>query len=57
MLAMVGCNEYESIQKVTDAFVEVETVIEPNPGLVAKYEAKYQQWRQIYPACKELFAN
>lgn len=57
MLAMVGCNEYESIQAVTDAFVEVETVIEPNPELVAQYEAKYQQWRQIYPSCKELFSK
>ena len=57
MLAMVGCDEYESIQAVTDAFVEVETVIEPNSELVTKYETKYQQWRQIYPACKELFTK
>ena len=57
MLAMVGCGEYESIQDVTETFVEVETVIEPKPELVAKYETKYQQWRQIYPACKELFVN
>lgn len=57
MLAMVGCGEYESIQAVTEAFVEVETVIEPNPELMAKYEAKYQQWRQIYPSCKELFSK
>lgn len=55
MLAMVGCGEHPSIQAVTEAFVEVETVIEPNPELTAKYEAKYQQWRQIYPVCKELF--
>ncbi len=55
MLAMVGCGEYVSIQAVTEAFVEVETVINPNPELVAKYEKKYQQWKQIYPACKELF--
>lgn len=57
MLAMVGCGEYESIQDVTEAFVEVETVIEPSPDLVSKYEAKYQQWKQIYPACKELFSK
>ncbi|MBQ2901586.1 MAG: xylulokinase [Agathobacter sp.] len=57
MLAMVGCNEYESIQAVTEAFVKVETVIEPSPELVSKYEVKYQQWKQIYPACKELFVN
>ena len=55
MLAMVGCGEYPSIQAVTDAFVEVETVIEPNPALVAKYETQYQKYRTIYPAVKELF--
>ena len=57
MLAMVGCGEYESIQDVVKAFVEVETVVEPSPDLVSKYEVKYQQWKQIYPACKELFVN
>lgn len=57
MLAMVGCNEYENIQAVTEAFVEVETMIKPNPEFVAKYEAKYQQWKQIYPVCKELFSK
>ena len=29
--------------------------IEPDPELVEKYEARYQQFRQIYPTCKELF--
>lgn len=57
MLAMVGCNEYENIQAVTEAFVEVETMIKPHPEFVAKYEAKYQQWKQIYPVCKELFSK
>ena len=29
--------------------------VEPEPELVAKYEERYQQFRQIYPACKPLF--
>ncbi len=57
ILAMVGCGEYPSIEAVIETLVEVETVIHPNPELTAKYEAKYQQWRQIYPACKELFTQ
>lgn len=57
MLAMVGCGEYPSIKAVTEAMVEVDTVIQQNPKLTAKYEAKYQQWRQIYPACKELYTR
>ena len=42
--------------------------VQPNEGevvaaaskvaeLVTKYETKYQQWRQIYPACKELYTK
>ena len=57
MLSMVGCGEYPSIKAVTEAMVEVDTVIYPNSELTAKYEAKYQQWRQIYPACKELYTR
>ncbi len=57
MLAMVGCGAYPSIKVVTEAMVEVDTVINPEPELTAKYEMKYQQWRQIYPACKELFTR
>lgn len=57
MLAMVGCGEYENVPAVTDALVKVESVIEPSPELVAKYEVKYRQWKQIYPVCKDLFSK
>ena len=30
---------------------------EPEAELVARYEKRYQQFRKIYPACKELFAD
>ena len=57
MLAMVACGEYPSVQAVCDRFVEVESRVEPEPGLVAKYEKRYKQFRKIYPACKGLFAE
>ena len=28
---------------------------EPDPELTAKYEARYQQFKEIYPACKPIF--
>ena len=56
MLAMVGCGQYESVQAAADALVEVASTIQPDAELTAKYEARYQQFRKIYPACKELFA-
>jgi len=56
MLAMVGCGQYESVQAASDALVEVASTVQPDPVLTEKYEARYQQFRKIYPACKELFA-
>jgi len=57
MLAMVGCGQYGSVQAAADALVEVASTVQPDPDLTAKYEARYQQFRKIYPACKELFAT
>ena len=29
--------------------------VEPEPELAAKYEERYQKFRKIYPACRDLF--
>ena len=55
MLAMVAAGEYASVQEVCDKFVRVASTVKPEPELVAKYEARYQQFRKIYPAVKALF--
>ena len=55
MLAMVAAGEYASVQEVCDKFVRVASTVQPEPELVAKYEARYQQFRKIYPAVKALF--
>lgn len=55
MLAMVACGVYPDVQSACDALVRVADTVEPDPELVAKYEKRYQQFRKIYPACKELF--
>ena len=55
MLAMVACGEYPDVQSVCDALVEVAQVVKPEPELTAKYEARYQQFKKIYPAVKALF--
>ena len=56
MLAMVACGAYPSVQAVCKQFVQVASVVEPEPVLVAKYEKRYNRFKKIYPACKELFA-
>lgn len=56
MLAAVACGEYESVEEAAHKIVKITGTVEPEPELVAKYEARYQVFRQIYPACKPLFA-
>lgn len=55
LLAMVAVGRFKSVQEACDALISVKETVEPDPELTAKYEARYQQFRQIYPACKELF--
>ena len=57
MLAMVACGEYESVKAACDKIVHVASTVTPEPELAAKYEKRYQQFRKIYPACKQLFAE
>ena len=55
MLAMVACGAYPDVQSAADAIVKVVDSIDPDPELVEKYNARYEQFRQIYPTVKELF--
>ncbi|MCR4789047.1 MAG: xylulokinase [Lachnospiraceae bacterium] len=55
MLAAVANGEYASVEKAAEAIVKIIDTVEPTPELVARYEIKYQQFKQIYPACKPVF--
>jgi xylulokinase len=55
MLAMVACGEYASVKDCCEALCGVASTVKPEPELVAKYEARYQQFRKIYPTLKALF--
>ena len=57
MLAMVACGEYPSVAAACEKLVSVASTVKPDPELTARYEKRYQQFRKIYPACKELFAD
>ena len=57
MLAMVGCGLYENVNDCVKALVKTTATIEPKPELSAKYEERYQIFKKIYPAMKELFAD
>ena len=55
MLAMVACGEYETVKECCEKLCAVASTVKPEPELVAKYEARYQQFKKIYPAVKALF--
>ena len=55
MLAMVACGDYPDVQSVCEKLVHVASTVKPEPELVAKYEARYQQFKKIYPALKGIF--
>ncbi len=57
MLAMVADGTYSSVGEVCEKLVRVVDTVEPDPALSAKYDARYSQFRKIYPALKPVFAE
>lgn len=55
MLAAVACGEYASVEEAAEKLVKIVDTVEPDAELVAKYEERYAQFKEIYPACKPLF--
>ncbi len=52
LLAKAAC----SGEKIRENF-EIVGRVEPQAEIAAKYEQKYQQWRTVYPALKEVYKN
>ena len=55
MLAAVACGEYANVEEAAAKIVKIIDTVEPEAELVEKYEKRYQQFKEIYPACKPLF--
>ena len=55
MLAAVACGEFVSVKEAAEKLVKVVDTVEPTPELVARYNERYEQFKQIYPACKPIF--
>ena len=49
------CGQYGNVKDAADALVHISRTIEPDAELTARYEERYQKFRQIYPSCKALF--
>ncbi len=55
MLAAVGCGAYPDVETICKKMVKVVDTVSPDEELVKKYEEKYQKFKKLYPAMKELF--
>lgn len=55
MLAAVACGEYASVEEAAEKLVKVVDTVEPDPVIAAKYETRYAQFKEIYPALKPVF--
>ena len=55
ILAAVGCGAFASVEEAAQKLVKAAGIEEPEAELAKKYEARYQQFKQIYPACRQLF--
>ncbi len=54
ILAAVGCGAFENVDAAVNALVKVKETVLPDPELVAKYESKYQNFKTLYPAIKNV---
>lgn len=57
LLAAVACGEFTSIEEATSKVVKVMDTIEPEEELVARYEERYNRFKKIYPAVKDLYTE
>lgn len=55
ILAMVGAGQFENVNEAIDKFFEIRETVKPSRALVARYADRYEKYRRIYPAVKELY--
>ena len=57
ILAMVGAGLYPDVRTACKELVHVAETVEPQPEIAALYQERYDKFRKIYPACKQLFKD
>ena len=55
ILAAVGCGKYTSVEEACNKLIRVVETTEQDPELVAKYNERYQVFKNLYPALKDMF--
>jgi len=55
MLAAVGCGVFADVEDAAAKLVRVAETIRPNPEAAGRYEARYAQFKALYPALRTCF--
>ena len=55
MLSAVACGEFASVEDAAAKLVKVVGRVTPEPELTARYEERYQAFRRLYPALRDVF--
>ncbi len=55
ILAMTGAGEYASVNEAAQTLLAISQTVEPDERLTSLYEDRYNKYRQIYPALKNVF--
>lgn len=57
ILAMVGDGVYKNVKDACDSLIKIKRTIKPEKYLVEKYAKKYEIYKSLYPALKDVFRN
>lgn len=56
ILAMVGCDMFESVEAAVDVLkTDASEVVEPDKARARRYESRYKAYCSLYPALKQVF--
>lgn len=55
ILAMVGAQEYKTIEEATSHLIRRKASFLPNASQVAFYKTKYEKFTKLYPVLKDIF--
>ena len=57
ILAMTAAGEYDQVKCGAESIVKVKETVFPDQSIAEKYKNRYEKFKQIYPAMKNLFKN
>ena len=55
ILAAVAAGAFKTVEEAAEKIVKIAETVYPDSALVTKYETKYRQFAEIYPAVRNLF--